>query len=191
VRVTRILVRSLNFNYIFFPGVVFHELAHAIASVLMGSRVTGGSFWGEREAQVVHEEVPGLRGFLISMAPFFFGTALALLFLQLAQSNIRFSPTPASVFQSLFLYWLAMSAAYHCFPSARDASNARFELGSWYGRALSFSLGAFAGLFAWLTLPLFVALYLLTVPLEILGEIASFGLAWFVVLFFASALWLA
>ncbi len=190
IKVTHTLVRSLNFNYIFFPGVVFHELAHAIMSVFLGSRVVGGRYWGKQKAAIVHEEVPGLRGFLISMAPFYVGSLVALTFIYFAQRNIVYLANPVATFQSFFLYWLGMSAAYHCFPSLKDVDNARYELSSWYSPALSFALGPLSGLFAWVTLPLYIVSYLFTIPMGFFSQVASLGLAWFVVLFFASALYL-
>jgi hypothetical protein len=189
IKVTHTLVRSLNFNYIFFPGVVFHELAHALMSTLLGARVVGGRYWGKQNAAIVHEEVPGLRGFLISMAPFYVGSIVALAFVYLAQRNVVYLGNPVAIFQSLFLYWLGMSAAYHCFPSLKDVNNARYELSSWYSKALSFALGPLSGVFAWVTVPLYIILYVFTIPMAFFSQIASLGLVWFVVLFFASAVY--
>ena len=62
IRVRTIIRRSLNFNILLFPGVVFHELAHFIASVMFGAKVTKANFWGVKEANIVHEEAGGDAG---------------------------------------------------------------------------------------------------------------------------------
>ena len=100
-------------------------------------------------------------------------------------------PQPRDVSKLLlFLYWFGMSVAYHSFPSLKDVTNARYELTTWYSSAFVFKLGFLKGVFAWFTVPLFVVLYLFTIPMAFFSQVSSLGLIWFVVLFFVSAIYL-
>ncbi len=44
------------FNVVLFPGVIFHEMSHFIACIILGVRITETKFWGLEEAHVKHEE---------------------------------------------------------------------------------------------------------------------------------------
>jgi len=194
VRVTYVVTESLNWNIVLFPGVVFHELSHFLVCLLMGSRVTGGRFWGEKEAAIVHEEVPGIRGYLISAAPFLLGTGATVAFLYLAKLAARglsFSSPWQSIFQVLALYYLALSIAVHCFPSSRDAANAMNNLSSFYARKASMADGAIQGIFWLATVPfIFLPLYLGAIVMAIFSTVRNMGFLWFVVLFWLVAAWL-
>ncbi|MCD6522295.1 MAG: hypothetical protein J7K68_00975 [Candidatus Diapherotrites archaeon] len=191
IKVRTIIKRSLNFNIVLFPGVIFHELAHLIASLLFGARVTKAKFWDPKRAEIVHEEVGGIRGYFISTAPFFFGTFLSIIFTYLAQEAAimlkPYSPWQA-YFQVILLYYLAISAAYHCFPSKKDTSNARRELVKHYPIALSFRRGFVTGIIAWLTLiPVFIPLYISSLVMSFFASIPNLGLLWYVIIFFGVA----
>ena len=193
-RVVYVVKESLNWNIVLFPGVVFHELSHFVMSVLMGSRVTKERFWGERDAAITHEEVPGIRGYLISSAPFLFGTATAVALLWLAKMAAVgltiYSPWQA-IFQVFLLYYLALSIAVHCFPSSKDASNAMHNLSSFYARKVSMADGVLQGIFWLLTVPVvFFPLYLGAVVMGVFSTIRNLGFLWFVVLFWAVAVYL-
>lgn len=194
VRVTYILKESFNWNIILFPGVVFHELSHFVMSILMGSRVTGGRFWGEKEAAITHEEVPGIRGYLISSAPFLFGTIATIVLLYLAkQAAIGltiYSPWQ-SIFQVFLLYYLALSIAAHCFPSSKDASNAVRNLSQFYARKVSMQDGVIQGIFWLITVPfLFFPLYFGAIIMGVFSTVRNLGFLWFVVLFWFVAVYL-
>ncbi|MCK4327055.1 MAG: hypothetical protein KAW41_01110 [Candidatus Diapherotrites archaeon] len=194
VRVTYILKESLNWNIVLFPGVVFHELSHFVMSIFMGSRVTGGRFWGEKEAAITHEEVPGIRGYLISSAPFLFGTLAVILFLYLAKTGtvgLSYRSPWQSWFQVLVLYYLALSIAAHCFPSSRDASNAMHNLSSFYSRKASMQDGVVQGVFWLLTVPfIFFPLYLGAMIMGVFSTVRNLGFLWFVLLFWLVAAYL-
>jgi len=193
-RVVYVVKESLNWNIVLFPGVVFHELSHFIMSILMGSRVTHSRFWGERDAAITHEEVPGIRGYLISSAPFLFGTATAVALLWLAKVAAvglsLYSPWQ-SIFQVFLLYYLALSIAVHCFPSSKDASNAMRNLSSFYARKVSMADGVLQGVFWLLTVPVvFLPLYFGAIVMGVFSTIRNLGFLWFVVLFWAVAVYL-
>lgn len=193
-RVTYILKESLNWNIILFPGVVFHELSHFIMSLLMFSKVTGGKFWGEKEAAITHEQVPGIRGYLISSAPFLLGTLLTITFLYLAKAaaiGLTFHSPWQTWFQVLVLYYLGLSVAAHCFPSARDASNAMHNLSSFYSRKVSMQDGVIQGVFWLITVPfIFLPLYFGALIMGVFSTIRNLGFLWFVVLFWLVAVYL-
>ena len=73
---TTVVTKSVNFHVWLFPGVIIHEMAHFLASIFLGSRVTSAKFWDKKQAQIVHEEMPGFKGYLISSAPFLFGSLM-------------------------------------------------------------------------------------------------------------------
>lgn len=194
VRVTYVVKESLNWNIVLFPGVVFHELSHFVMSILMGSRVTSTRFWGENDAAIVHEAVPGIRGYLISSAPFLFGSIATIAFLYLAKLGAReltvFSPWQ-QIFQVLVLYYLALSIAVHCFPSSKDASNAMHNLSSFYARKCSLADGVLQGVFWLLTVPfLFFPLYLCAIIMGVFSTVRNLGFLWFVILFWFVAIYL-
>ncbi|MBN3037255.1 MAG: M50 family metallopeptidase [Candidatus Diapherotrites archaeon] len=189
-RVVYIIKQQFNLNKVFFPGVVFHELAHFLAAVLLGARVSSARFYDPKRAEVVHEELPGIRGYLISSAPFYFGTLLAFIFIRMAQYGARMLSLgdAAALVQIILLYYLGMSAAVHCFPSSTDAGNAIRTLTSFYARKLSFADGLLSGIAWWITAPLILApLYAGVMIMMFFSAVRGLGLAWFVVLFFASA----
>lgn len=193
-RVTYILKESLNWNIILFPGVVFHELSHFIMSILMFSKVTGGRFWGEKNAAITHEQVPGIRGYLISSAPFLLGTLATVVFLYLAKTaavGLDIYSTWQAWFQVLVLYYLALSIAAHCFPSSRDASNAMHNLSSFYSRKVSMADGVVQGLVWLVTVPfIFLPLYLGAIIMGVFSTIRNLGFLWFVALFWLVAVYL-
>ena len=194
VKVTYVMKESLNWNIVLFPGVVFHELSHAIMSILMGSRITGGRFWGEKDAAIIHEQVLGIRGYLISSAPFLFGTLATILFLFLAKTATRgltfYSPWQ-SIFQVFGFYYLALAIAVHCFPSSRDANNAMHNLSEFYSRKVAMADGVVQGIFWLITVPfVFLPLYLGAIVMGIFSTIRNLGFLWFVVLFWMVAVYI-
>jgi hypothetical protein len=68
------------------PGIIVHELSHAVACLLMGAKITEISFFSEEGGHVTHAKarVPLIGQPIISMAPMFgiplFMFGLALLF---------------------------------------------------------------------------------------------------------------
>jgi hypothetical protein len=193
-RVTYVVKESLNWNIVLFPGVVFHELSHFIASLLLGSRVTESRFWGEKEASIVHEEAPGIRGYLISSAPFLFGSLATVLFLLLAKSAARgltYASPWQTWFQVIMLYYLGLSVAVHCFPSQKDAGNALNNLMSFYGRKLAMADGALQWAFWLATVPfILVPLYLSAAVMGVFSTVRNLGFLWFVILFWLVAAYL-
>lgn len=74
-------------NYLFFPGVMLHELAHALFAVLTGAKVTELALF-KREGETLGHVNASMRGnmfmvsiqrIFISSAPMFVGTGVVLL----------------------------------------------------------------------------------------------------------------
>lgn len=59
------------------PGIILHELAHALLCFFTGAKITKISFFDKKGGEVKHgpSKIPVIGQFLISMAPFFFGAA--------------------------------------------------------------------------------------------------------------------
>ncbi len=108
----------MNYSIIFFPGMIFHELSHLIACLLVGVKVKKVKFFGLSEAYVVHEKANALKSVIITLAPFILGNAIAFYFLSFSFRLLFFSDI-----SGFFFLWLGLSFLYYCFPSDHDASN--------------------------------------------------------------------
>ena len=102
-----------------FPGVIFHELAHYLACVIFGVKVFSTRLFDSREAFVQHAKPNAWQAIGISIAPFALNNILAAWLLFLANDFVAAANPAAIVF-----YWLAVSLAFHSFPSDTDAMNA-------------------------------------------------------------------
>ena len=60
------------------PGVIIHELSHALLCAVTGARITKISFFDKEGGRVEHQspKLPVLGPILISLAPFVFGSAV-------------------------------------------------------------------------------------------------------------------
>jgi len=133
-----------------FPGVVLHEFAHYIACVLTGVRVFKVKFFSFKgPAYVVHARPNVLQGIIISIAPFFLGSAFG--YWLLLSANSMFGVQNAAV---VFFYWLAISILFFSFPSRADARNAFNSLIGFYERKI-FGHNSILSKLAWtITLPI-------------------------------------
>ncbi len=102
-----------------FPGVIFHELAHYLACVIFGVKVFSTRLFDSQEAFIQHAKPNTWQAFAISIAPFAMNNLLAVWLLSLANDFVLLLNPLAIV-----LYWLAISLAFHSFPSDTDAMNA-------------------------------------------------------------------
>jgi len=113
---------KLTPKLIFFPGIIFHELSHYIACILMGVEVKKVEFFGKGDSYVVHGKANLLQSIIITTAPFILGNIFALIFLLFAKSILS-SLSPLIILFSLFSFWFAVSFIYYSFPSQKDAQN--------------------------------------------------------------------
>ena len=79
-----------------------------------------------------------------------------------------------------------MSAAYHCFPSKKDAANAIVALETWYGEGIKFRKGILNFVLTLATIPFFFILYFVALLMGFFSTVYGFGIVWFVILFFIS-----
>lgn len=170
----------VNFNYLFFPGLILHEFAHALACVLLGSKVFHVTYWSAKGGVVVHRRTRPLFSVIISLAPFFLNNAFAVLFLSLAATT----PDPLSV---IVFYWLAFSLAIYSLPSMHDLRSSMASL----DHSLNlrrFGKGVINALLAVLWYPVvFVAYYLFLTPLLVFARNQTLRIVWFFVLYWAFA----
>ncbi|MDD5147997.1 MAG: M50 family metallopeptidase [Candidatus ainarchaeum sp.] len=109
---------AFPFQQVFFPGIVFHELSHYLACVLVGVNVKEVKLFDPEEAFVRHGIPRAWQSPIISIAPFVIGTILGLeLLVFAAQSFARMLPV------SILFYWLGFSIILFSFPSKVDAMN--------------------------------------------------------------------
>jgi hypothetical protein len=110
----RVSGKYLILRLILFPGVIVHELSHAVACLLTGTPIESMSFWTETGGNVVHHK-PKLAVFtqpIISFAPFPVGIA-SLLFLSNYITGVHWIATFLSIF-------LMVSIAGTLAPSKTD-----------------------------------------------------------------------
>lgn len=127
------MIPGFLITWVTFPGVIVHELAHAIFCRLFGLAIYEVSYFrftmgfGQPAGYVIHQraEKPW-QDLLVSIGPFFVNTILGAVIA--APAAIPFSlgnPDPLD----LVLMWLGVSIAMHSFPSTGDASSAWSSIG--------------------------------------------------------------
>ncbi len=172
-------------NILFFPGVIVHELAHILACLVTGTKVTGIKLWGLKEAYVKHEEPGPLPMLIIAVAPFLFNTLLAVSTLYLGHMFLKSHQSFEIV---LVAYWFSASLAYHAFPSLDDVNNAYQVLTrNWFSSMLG-RKGFLNAVLSWLLfVPVFLPLLALIGLMYIFSQIDKLGLVWFILLFLITA----
>jgi len=105
-------------NFLFFPGMIFHEFSHLIACYLVGVKVKKVKFFGLNEAYVIHENPDALKSIIITIAPFVLGNLIAFYFFTSSFNQL----TSSNPIGFIFL-WLGFSLAHYSFPSSQDAKN--------------------------------------------------------------------
>lgn len=75
---------------IIFPGVVLHELSHALGCLLTGAKIYKIKFFSKSGGQVLHSrsKIPILGSFLISLAPIFGATFVLYLLARIFTPNL-------------------------------------------------------------------------------------------------------
>jgi hypothetical protein len=169
-------------SVLLFPGVVFHELAHAAACVLVGAKVKSIRL-GLEDASVTHERARPWNNFFISAAPFLFGSAASFACLFIAVRGLNNLPLPQDYVVIALFAWLGTAIAYHCMPSEQDARNSTSTLIDYYRERLLLKRGFLRWAFALITLPIiFLPLLVASEVMLFLSTKAGLGLAWAVAL---------
>ncbi|MBS1700752.1 MAG: DUF3267 domain-containing protein [Armatimonadetes bacterium] len=127
------IIPGFLISWLTFPGVIVHELAHAIFCRLYGVAIYEVKFFrfavGLRQpvGYVIHEGAKkASQNLMISIGPFFVNTIIG---------GIIGAPAAIPVFKlgsfdplDLLLIWLGVSIAMHAFPSTGDAASIRRAL---------------------------------------------------------------
>lgn len=178
-------------NLFLFPGVIFHELAHYLACVILGVRVHRAKL-GLKEASIMHES-RDWKNIPIALSPFLLGSIASLLFLFIGHLGIKnlLGQNIKDYLVILFFYYLALSIAYHSFPSKIDNRNALNSLLSFYKRKLLLRDGIIEGLAWFITIPfIFFPLLLIIFIMLLFSSIENLGFLWFILLFLGSAIYI-
>lgn len=114
------------FDYIFrlsmAPGVIMHELSHALFCVFGGVRIYKMRLFTLNRRNrvagfVTHEEPQSfLQNFLITFGPFFINSLVALFLFSLIKS-------PYLVWQNTLFAWLGLTIGLQAIPSSGDAQS--------------------------------------------------------------------
>ncbi len=164
-----------------FPGVILHEISHLLGCLLTGTRVTRIKLWGLREAYIKHEEPGPFSMLVISLAPFFINSGLSAISVYLGNSYL----TSGGVGWGLLFYWLALSFAYHAFPSLEDVRNGFDVLTKNWFSAMSGKRGAVLFLLSWVFfVPVFLPVLVLLSVFYIFSKVDYLGIVWFVLIAF-------
>lgn len=99
------------------PGIIMHELSHAMCCVLSGTKIFRMKLFGFQNPPgfVEHAEPQKfMHSFIISFGPLIFNSLCTMLIFAKV-------PRPAFTLQSLGLYWLASACGLNAVPSMGDA----------------------------------------------------------------------
>lgn len=116
--------KTLKFNPMvwFAPGVMLHELSHAVVLVLCGGRIRKIKWWDRRRAYVIGSHAPQAGVLLTSLAPFLL---FLLSFYLLSWSfGAFYTQAREGLIWPLLLFWLGLSCAMFAIPSIGDLYNA-------------------------------------------------------------------
>jgi len=109
-------LRKISFLYyvILFPGVVLHELSHALFCLITFSPIKKIQFFSKTGGFVMHggSKIPVLGDFLISIAPLISGLVIFYLF------SLKF--IDASIAFKIFIGYLEIAILITMTPSAQD-----------------------------------------------------------------------
>lgn len=112
-------------HILFFPGIIIHESAHALACLLLDVPIKKIKFLGKSGGYVVHEDSRTDKIIIIALFPFIFNILLALLCARI----YLFSFEP---FIKLLMVWIGISSLLFSIPSDKDAENAYIAIKKTY-----------------------------------------------------------
>ncbi len=116
------IVPGFLISILTFPGVIVHELAHALFCRLTGTRVHRICYFriGNPAGYVIHDIPTSVwKHILIGVGPLFVNTLLGSI-LGVVAALAHVNVDKLTILSGIFL-WLAVSIAMHSFPSTGDA----------------------------------------------------------------------
>lgn len=123
-------------HLLFFPGIILHESAHALACLLLNVPITKIKFAGKSGGYVIHKDSSTDKIIVIALFPFLFNIFIALLCARvyILESN--------QVIKFLML-WIGVSALLFSIPSRKDTDNAFTAIKRTFSIKQSFGLFLF------------------------------------------------
>jgi hypothetical protein len=118
------MIYGFIITLITFPGVIVHELAHALFCKLTGTQIFKVCYFQLESpaGYVLHGPPSNLwKHILIGVGPFIINSSIGIalgMFAHFLKMEDRHSD-----FTSVIFYWLAISIAMHSFPSTGDAKS--------------------------------------------------------------------
>ena len=174
------MAASLPYRLFTAPGLVFHELSHYVACLLVGRSVKEVKLISRSGGHVISSG-GGLSYAFTALAPFFLGNIFAFLFLR-GSLELFTDPFGWNLIFGAILFWFAASLAYMSFPSNTDISNSKIVLGNSMARA---SKKGGIALFYWLILlPVYAIVLVLRPIIVFFNSSRAFRLIWFFILAF-------
>jgi len=108
-------------HVLFFPGIMLHESAHALACLLFGVKIKKIKFIDKSGGYVVHEDSKDYKIIVISLFPFIFNIFISII----CGNLIRLTD---NTFLKLFLIWIGVGALFFCVPSDQDTNNSLYAI---------------------------------------------------------------
>ena len=110
-------MKSFSWVDLFFPGVIVHEIAHALACFVCGVKVHRISVH-RNSGMVVHDKTTARSSLLIGLFPLLVGITLGFFLIQWGKQLL-----PQQGLLSFILIWIGFSAGFHAIPSVQDVHN--------------------------------------------------------------------
>lgn len=107
---------NLTLSRVFFPGIILHELSHAIACVALGVKIKKIKWISKEGGFVIHEHNKSYKTIIISVMPFFLNIVYAIACALLFTTNV-------GPILKVVLLWIGASALFFCLPSKDDSKN--------------------------------------------------------------------
>jgi hypothetical protein len=107
---------NLFLSTILFPGIIFHELGHVIACLVLSVPIEKIKWCGKDGGYVIHQDSTPCKNITIALIPFIFN-----IFISLILARIYLLNTDQII--KIICIWFAISALFFCIPSSQDAQN--------------------------------------------------------------------
>jgi hypothetical protein len=118
-------------HILFFPGIILHESAHALACLLLNVPIKKIKFLSKQGGYVIHEDSRTDKIIVIALFPFIINILIALICARIYL--LTFEP-----FVKFLMIWIGLSALLFSIPSDKDADNSLYAIKKTYTRKQKF-----------------------------------------------------